>query len=183
MADLRRRHPSSLTSTFYLQPNSQSRRIPVPEAGDDFTWSKGNHTWQIGGTFKDILAKYNNVADFNSVEEGMGGHVFSLCGPTRTIAAPAYPQPAPLVSIPPSIVRTTTPHSTYDQAFAFMLGRIGNIMSDYQLQRSGTALPQLTGDQRIYRYYQTELYAADTWKVLPASPLVRLQLSDLLCAL
>ena len=26
-------------------------------------------------------------------------------------------------------------------------------------------MPQLTGDQRYYRYYQTQVYAADTWKV------------------
>jgi len=158
---------SSLTSTFYLQPNSQSRRIPVPEAGDDFTWSKGNHTWQMGGTFKDILAKYNNVSDFNSVEEGMGGHVFSLCGPNPNDCGTGVPSLRP-ANINTSANFGTTPYSTYDEAFAFMLGRIGNIMSDFNYNVSGTALPQLTGDQRIYRYYQTELYAADTWKVLPS---------------
>ena len=35
---------ASLTSTLYLNPNAQSRRIPIPVIGDDFTWSKGNHT-------------------------------------------------------------------------------------------------------------------------------------------
>ena len=57
---------------------------------------------------------------------------------------------------------------TYDQAFAFLLGRDRQRVERLQLQPQGQALPQLTGDQRIYRYYQTQLYAADTWKVTPS---------------
>ena len=30
------------------------------------------------------------------------------------------------------------------------------------------SLKQLTGDQRYYRYYQTQLYVQDTWKVMPS---------------
>ncbi len=48
-----------------------------------------------------------------------------------------------------------TANQTYDQAFAYTLARIGNVRSDYNYDKNGNVLPFLTGDQRIYRNYQT----------------------------
>ena len=42
------------------------------------------------------------------------------------------------------------------------------IASDFNYTAAGTPLKQLTGDQRFYRYYQTQLYAQDTWKITPS---------------
>ncbi|MGB6744520.1 MAG: hypothetical protein WBE38_12820, partial [Terracidiphilus sp.] len=55
----------------------------------------------------------------------------------------------------------------WDQAFTVMLGRIAEVSSDFNYNAAGTALPQLTGDQRFYKYYQTQVYAQDTWKATP----------------
>jgi hypothetical protein len=49
-----------------------------------------------------------------------------------------------------------------------MLARIGEVSADFNYNAAGTALPQLTGDQRFYRYYETQLYVADSFKVLPS---------------
>jgi Carboxypeptidase regulatory-like domain len=154
---------AGLASSLYLNPTFQSRRIPIPVIGDDFTWTKGSHTWQFGGTFKDIKAQNNDAIDFNTVEVGLGGQTIGLCT--------ACPNGAP--SLRPSDINTNpafanTASATYDQAFAYMLARIGNVQSDFNYNKTGTPLPQLTGDQRIYRYYQTQLYAADTWKITPS---------------
>jgi Carboxypeptidase regulatory-like domain len=165
----------SLTSSLTLQPNAQSRRVPIPVVGDNFTWLKGSHTWQVGGTFKDILARNTNVADYNSVQLGMGGHVFALCGPTakECNANGALPLPDN-ASLRPSDLDEKGPNLggtavyTYDSAFALLLGRVGQVSSDYNYSKAGAALPQLTGDTRAYRYYQTQIYAADTWKVTPS---------------
>jgi hypothetical protein len=164
----------SLTSTPYLQPNQQSRRVPIPVIGDNFSWTKGSHTWQFGGTFKDIFARDKNVADYNSLQIGMGGHLFALCGPTPGECASGNPALSPTASLRPSDLDETganlgnTAVYTYDQAFAFLLGRIANVSSDYNYNLTGSALPQLTGDIRHYRYYQTQVYAADTWKLTPS---------------
>ena len=149
---------AALASSLYLNPNFQSRRIPIPMISDDFTWSKGNHTFQFGGSFKDIKAKNNNAIDYNTVEIGLGGQTLGLNASLR-----------------PSNINTDTSATglgnlaaaTYDQAFAFLLARIGNVQSDYNYDKSGNVLPQLTGDQRIYQNYQTQLYFADTWKATP----------------
>lgn len=151
---------ASLASNFYLSPNSSSRRIPVMQIGDNFTWTKGSHTIQLGGTFEDIRPVNVTKADFNAVEIGLGGQTLSLNSSLR---------PADIYSNNPGGDATiaNTANQTYDQAYAFVLGRIGNVQSDYNYNAAGTVLPQLTGDVRIYQNYETMLYAADTWKVNP----------------
>jgi Carboxypeptidase regulatory-like domain len=151
----------ALASSLYLQPSSSARRVPIPIVGDDFSWTKGSHTWQFGGTFKDILAHNTTIIDYNTTEVGPGGYTLSLCGPTPGDCGPGNP------SLRPADIGTTGtgPAYDYDQAFLFMLGRIAEVSSDFNYTAKGAVLPQLTGDQRYYRYYQTQVYAADTWKV------------------
>ncbi|MGB6722126.1 MAG: carboxypeptidase-like regulatory domain-containing protein [Terracidiphilus sp.] len=169
----------ALASSLYLNPNAQSRRVPIPVVGDDFTWAKGSHTLQFGGTFKDILAHNTNIGDYNATELGMGGNILSLCGPTPAGASPACGgtnpdlRPSDIYVAPSnaSMAQTTLQNQAdydWDQAFTFMLARIGEISADFNYTAAGTALPQLTGDQRFYRYYQTQLYFQDTWKVMPS---------------
>ncbi|MGA3223172.1 MAG: carboxypeptidase-like regulatory domain-containing protein [Acidobacteriaceae bacterium] len=150
----------ALASSLYLNPNAQARRVPIPVVGDDFSWTKGSHTWQFGGTFKDIKAHFTNVADYNTAYVGLGGYTLSLCGPTPGDCNGPSLRPADI-----STSGGTTPDYDYDQAFTFLLGRIGNVNSDFNYNAQGSVLPQLTGDQRYYRYYQTQVYAADSWKV------------------
>ncbi len=157
----------ALASSLYLNPNSQARRIPVPVLRDDFSWTKGSHTWQVGGSFKDILAHNTNVADFNTTEIGMGGFTLSLCGPTPGDCGQTAGVNNP--SLRPSNINSSNIATyDYDQAYGFMLARIADVSADFNYTAAGTALAQLSGDQRFYKYYQTQLYAQDTWKVTPS---------------
>ncbi len=145
---------TTLLSDAYTSPiNAQGRRIPIPVLGDDFSWQKGSHTISLGGTFKDIDSHSFTKLDYNTITIGLGGNTLGLTSSLR-----------------PADIRTagTTASNTYDSAFAFALGRIGSIGSAYNYNNAGVALPQGTGDIRKYRYYQTELYAGDTWKVTPS---------------
>ena len=165
----------ALASSLYLNPNAQARRVPIPVIGDDFTWNKGSHTFQFGGSFKNILAHNTNVADYNAVELGMGGVILNLCGPNPGDCGAGNPslRPSAIYQAPSS--GATQAQSTledeanydYDQAFTYMLARIGEVSADFNYTAAGKALPQLTGDQRYYRYYQTQVYAQDTWKATP----------------
>ncbi len=156
----------AIVSSEYLNPSQQSRRVPIAEFVDDFSWTKGNHTWQFGGTFKDILSHNTTIADYNTVEVGMGGYVLSLCGGG---GATCGSNP----SLRPADLNTSTALGNladydYDTAYGFLLGRIANDDSDFNYTAGGTPLAQLTGDQRFYKYYQTQLYSQDTWKVIPS---------------
>jgi hypothetical protein len=155
---------AALASSFYLNPSSQSRRIPVEQIGDNFSWTKGRHTIQAGGTFEDVKAKNITVGDYNTTEVGLGGQILNLNASLR----PADIYVAPANATPAQAALQNTANETYDQAFAFSLARIGNIQSDFNYNSTGTSLPQLTGDQRVYQNYQTQLYVGDTWKVTPS---------------
>lgn len=163
----------ALASSLYLNPNAQARRVPIPVVGDDFSWIKGNHILQFGGTFKDILSHDTNVADYNTTEIGMGGNVFALCGPVTLNACDgghSSLRPGDIFadsSTPDRAQLVNAAVYDYDQAFAFLLGRIADVSADFNYNAAGAPYPQLTGDQRFYRYYQTQVYAEDTWKILP----------------
>jgi hypothetical protein len=141
---------AALASGLYLQPSFSARRIPIPILRDDFNWTRGSHNWQLGGSFKNILTHTTNGADYNTTYLGLGGLTTALNPSLR----PSDADPAAAFN--------------YDQAFTFLLGRIGQVMSDYNYNVKGQVLPQLTGDQRQDRYYQTQLYAQDSWKLTPA---------------
>jgi hypothetical protein len=156
---------AGVPSSLYLQPSSQARRIPIPVVGDDFSWTKGAHSWQMGGTFKDILAHDTTVGDYNTTEIGLGGQTLGLCGPVA--GACGYTGGVANPSLRPADIDTSNT-AYWDQQLPFLLGRIGNVQSDYNYTASGDVIQQLTGDQRYYRFYQTQVYAQDTWKVNPS---------------
>jgi hypothetical protein len=141
---------TAFLSAPYSSPSSQKRRVPIPVVRDDFSWQKGNHNFQFGGTFKFIKTNSNLVNDFNFPSIGLGGNLLGLNAGLR-----------------PADIGTagTIAASTYDNAFAFALGRVGSITSNYNYDNKGNVLPQGSGETRRYRYFQTELYFGDTWKV------------------
>jgi len=143
------------TTTFlngaYAAPGSQRRRIPIPVVRDDFNWTIGRHNLSFGGTFKFIKTNSLLTNDYNFVTLGLGGNRTTLNASLR-----------------PSDIRAgSTASNTYDSAFALALGRVGSINSNYNYNAAGNALTQGSGAVRRYRYYQTELYFGDIWKVTP----------------
>jgi len=144
---------SGVFTTPYDGGNIQRRRVPIPAVRDDFNWTKGTHSISIGGSFKFIKASNYLGNDFNTYTVGLGGNVASLSG----------------TALRPSDLQTTgtTNTSQYDNAFALSLGRVARISSIYNFNAAGTQLASGTGANRRFRYYQTEVYASDSWKVNP----------------
>lgn len=149
----------TLMDTPYASPsNSQSRRVPIPQIQDNFSWDKGQHSLSIGGTFKWIHDTSNTVLDYNSYTIGLGSQINSLTPDLR-----------------PSDIRTgpvddpTAPNTdrTFDSAYVAMLGRVAALNATINYDATGAALAQGTGSKRAYQYYQTLVYVADSWKVTP----------------
>lgn len=144
---------TTLLDDPYSSPsNAQSRHVPIPEVSDNFTWILGRHSLQIGGYFKWITSHEQTTLDYNSYDIGLGGEVQGLNASLR-----------PVNLLTPS----GTAQVTYDSAFAAMLGRVGSLASTFNYDASGNPLPQPSGSVRNFRYYQTQPYVADTWKVTP----------------
>ena len=142
----------------YNSPSSQKRRVPIPEIRDDFNWQLGAHNLGFGGTFKFVKTNSQLINDFNGVTLGIGGGNLTLDSSVRPTTANGYGATA---------IRTagTTSAAVYDEAFALALGRIASVGSSYNYDATGTQTPQGQGTNRAYRFFQTELYLGDTWKV------------------
>ena len=130
---------------------SQSRTVPIPVFKDDFTYIHGKHNIQVGGTFKPIKASSTLVNDFNNVTVGLGGSVVGL---DRATEAP-----------PDRLNPSATALRLWSQSYVFALGRIANVSSSYNNDHDLNALPQGTGHNRDYRYYESEFYGQDTWRI------------------
>jgi hypothetical protein len=141
---------SQLTAPFTGGAH-QGRTVPIPVYKDDFNYVRGKHNIQVGGTFKPIKDSSTLVNDFNDVTIGLGNPVLDL----EAVGA-----------APPNILFPSgTADSTWSEAYAFALGRIANVSSTFNNTHSLQPVPQNTGHTRNYRYYETEVYAQDTWKM------------------
>jgi hypothetical protein len=144
---------TSFISDPYLSPvNGQGRRIPIPEIANNLQWQHHSHSIQLGGFFKFITSFDHTTLDYNTASIGLGGNVTGLNPGLR----------------PSNILSSSTAANEWDTAFAAALGRVASISQQFNYSSSGAALPLATGDQRHYRYYQSEVYAGDNWKATPS---------------
>jgi Carboxypeptidase regulatory-like domain len=127
----------------------QRRTVPVPVLRDDFTYVRGKHNIQVGGTFKPIRTRSTQISDFNFATIGLGGNLTSLA---------AGNQPSDILQDPAAL-------NLWDQDFSFALGRFASVDTNINYDRSLQPLPLGTGHRRDYRYYETEIYLQDSWRM------------------
>ncbi len=138
-------------SNPYGTQNSQKRRVPIPVVRDDFNWQVKNHSLTMGGLFKFIKTNSNSINDFNFVAVGAAGSTLG--------------KGAPAALRPPDINGSSVARSDYSQLFLSSLGAIGDISSNFDYNKSGQETPQGAGGPRAYRFFETEAYFGDNWKV------------------
>ena len=133
----------------YSGQSTQRRDIPVPIFRDDFSYTRGTHNIQLGGTFKPITALSNEVLDLNAITMGLGGQLFGLNSGLR---------PSDILQDPFTVANTE-----WDSALTLMVGRYGTVAQNLNYDLNQQVTPQDTGDVRKWRYYESELYLQDTW--------------------
>ena len=137
----------------YTQFDGQQRRIPIPTVRDDFNWQRGSHSLAMGGTFKFIKTHSELINNFNFPLIGLeGGNLSSGLTPAL--------RPANIGNF-----ASGTATNDYDELFAASLGVIGAVGSTFSYNNAGIASPQGSGESRAYRYFETEMYVGDTWRV------------------
>lgn len=136
----------------YSGTDGQKRRVPIPVVRDDFNWQVGNHSLAFGGTFKFIKTNSNLINNFNFVGIGEQGAALGS-------GLVASVRPADINQVGSAGV------NDYDAIFPDELGVIGDISTNYTYTKSGSALPLAGGGPRAYRYFETEAYFGDTWKL------------------
>lgn len=136
--------------------NAQGRTYPVPVVRDDFTWLKGKHNFQVGGTFKWPKPSGYTILNYNTPSIGLGGNTPSLDPSFRP--NDICPNSSSVCGFAPGL---------YDEAYALALAPYTSNAATFNYNAQGTAFPQGSGQTRTYKYYETELYFGDTWKVMP----------------
>jgi len=137
---------------------AQARYFPIPVIRDDFNWQKGRHSFAFGGTFKYPSPHFSHYSDYNGPSLGLGGGVTGLPKNSATSTWNFHPN---------DIDNGQTSLTIYDSAFVFGLGRFANQGDSWNYTAAGAVVPQGTGLQLTYKYYETELYFGDTWKITP----------------
>jgi hypothetical protein len=128
--------------------SDQDRFVTVPTIRDDLTWTKGSHTIALGASYKPIDSKSGLTNDFNFGTIGLGGLLSAL-------------EP----SLRPATLGTGTAITSYDASFAFLLGRLATLNTNFNYDVNGTAFALGTGKHRQYKYNELELYFQDNWKM------------------
>lgn len=136
--------------------NAQGRTYPIPVIRDDFSWEKGMHGLKFGGTFKYITPKDYSILNYNTPTIGLGGYTTSLGAAFEP--ADICPSSSNVCGYAPGL---------YDAEFAAALAPFTSVSSTFNYNAQGNVLPQGSGQTHTYRYYETELYFNDTWKVRP----------------
>jgi hypothetical protein len=142
---------------IYASPSGGTARyFPIPVVRDDFHWSKGRHELSFGGTFKYPTPDYGIYSDYNGATVGLGGGVTGLTDSDS------------FKFRPDNLDRNQTSLTIYDSALVLGLGRFASAGATWNYDATSTVTPQGTGLQTKYKYYETEVYFADTWKVTPS---------------
>ena len=144
-----------MTAPYASAINAQKRTYPIPEIKDDFTWEKKGHSLTFGGTFKYINPDSSTILDYNSPLVGLGGNMETLSTKGTNPLRPA------------DLSTASSDITHYDEAFALALGHYASVSSTFNYDATGTLVPQGTGSKSDFRYYETEIYFGDTWKVTP----------------
>jgi hypothetical protein len=140
-----------LSAAYGSAINAQARTYPIPVVKDDFSWEEGKHSITFGGTFKWESPNGTTILDYNSPTIGLGGFTPNL-------------NP----SLEPKDIGSGNAIPLWDSAYALALAPYTAVASTFNYNAQGGVLPAATGSRGDYRYYETELYVGDTWKVTPA---------------
>lgn len=139
-----------IISAPYESPSGQFRHVSVPVFRDDYTYVRGEHTWQVGGLFKPIgiLSSLDN--SLYTVGIGLGGGLTALDNTLR---------PSDILQDPANFAV-----DTWDQTLPFAIGRYSTISTNYNYNSQLQPLAVGTASLRHYKADETEVYVQDTWK-------------------
>jgi hypothetical protein len=139
-----------LSGPYPSADNASYRTYPIPIVRDDFSWEKGRHSLMMGGEFKWETPNENTIVNYNFPAVGLGGYTVALSPSLR-----------------PSNIGSGRSTTIYDGAFAVALAPFTADNSNFNYNNKEVAMPQGSGLDQVYRYYETELYIGDRWKLTP----------------
>jgi hypothetical protein len=148
-------------NTFYgLDPSfaySHNAQTPTHNLVDDFSWTKGKHSLQLGGNIGYVRNPRLSFEHSFNVGKGatnwMSPTGFANTGSELDPAMGGFPEPA------------STP--AYDLPMLSMLGMVSNIVVNYNYDKQGNVAPSGAPVKRNYGLDWYEFYGQDSWRIKP----------------
>lgn len=127
------------------------RKTPVMNITDDFTWTKGNHTFQFGGNIRIVRNQRTSFSSaFDSGNTGPGGFAGAGASLTAPITQAGYTIGAEL---------------PLQRALASVLGRMSTYSANFNFGIDSQPLPSGTGVFREFATEEYDVYFQDNWKL------------------
>jgi hypothetical protein len=133
---------------------SLSRITPIHNITDDFTWIKGNHTFQFGGNIRLIS---NKRSDSSPAYD-------------QAVINPSYYSGSGRSLVPSGLVTTYGVANTnldLQAAAAALIGRFSQYTANYNYDLDGNLLPLGTVIEREFATQEYDVYGQDSWKIRP----------------
>lgn len=137
----------------FLFSRTLSRVTPVHNITDDFTWIKGNHTWQFGGNVRIIRNQRNSFGSaFDSAVTNPSFYDLSGAVLTNQFTAAGY-------SIDGGDV------ASVQAAATALIGRFSQYSGNFTFDIDGSVLPAGTPSARNFATEEYDAYVQDVWKL------------------
>src|SRR6202163_4999445 len=150
---------------------SHNFQLPLHNFVDDFSWTKGTHSFQFGTSIKIARDPRTSFLHSNTIALGTTNWTSpigfagpgSTLDPANTIAHPGISGPEP---------QTAT---QYDRPLLSLYGMISDVVANYNLDKSGNVVPGYSCPggtcgapvNRRYGLDSYEFYGQDTWRMKP----------------
>src|ERR1700692_2763178 len=144
---------------------SHSFQLPLHNFVDDFTWTKGTHSFQFGTSIKIARNPRTSFLHSNTLALGTTNWTspIGFAGTTSTLDPTNVGAPEP---------QTAT---QYDRPLLSLFGMISDVVANYNLDRNGNVVPGVgcpggTCGAPVNRRYgldSYEFYGQDTWRIKP----------------
>ena len=151
---------------------SHNFQLPLHNFVDDFTWTRGTHSFQFGTSIKIARNPRTSFLHSNTLALGttnwtspigFAGTVTSTLDPTNVTAHPGISGPEP---------QTAT---QYDRPLLSLYGMISDVVANYNLDHGGSVVPGFACPggtcgapvNRRYGLDSYEFYGQDTWRIKP----------------
>ena len=158
---------------------SHNFQLPLHNFVDDFSWTKGTHSFQFGTSIKIARNPRTSFLHSNNLALGTTNWTspIGFAGTTSTLDpmnATAHPN-----LIVPGFPAGTAPEpvtaTQYDRPLLSLYGMISDVVANYNLDRSGNVVPGSSCPggtcgapvNRRYGLDSYEFYGQDTWRIKP----------------
>ena len=145
---------NAITFRFVYEPlrflRTLSRVTPTHNFTDDFSWIRGNQTFQFGTNIRIIR---NRRTSFNNSFDA-------------AVTNPSFYEASGAVLDEP-ITDISGSTSPVQNAVAAVLGRYSQYSANFNFDRDGSILPVGAGVEREFATEEYDLYVQDVWKARP----------------